>query len=47
MTEKYKIKIFNKIDEEIENIWLSLENRNRKNITIFQTLNWQKNGLKI
>ena len=47
MTEKYKIKVFYKIDDEIENIWLSLENRNRKNITIFQTFNWQKNGLKI
>ncbi len=46
MTEKYKIKIFYKIDEEIENIWLSLENRNRKNITIFQTLNWQKKWIE-
>ena len=46
MTEKYKIKVFYKIDDEIENIWLSLENRNRKNITIFQTFNWQKKWIE-
>lgn len=46
MMQNYKIKIFNELDSEIENIWQDLEKQNRDKITIFQSLNWQKKWIK-
>lgn len=45
MIENYKFKIFSDINDELENIWLDVENANKTKVTIFQTFNWQKNWI--
>ena len=46
MKQNYKIKIFNELNKEIEDIWLDIEKKNRDKLTLFQTLNWQKKWIK-